>query len=145
MVDEQTDLFSRYCLEIALIKAIALSPPNMLDLSHKGRKWGPTMKRVERAAHFMIHHIEDPFDLKQVADAAQCGTRTLNEAFQNYLNLSPLKFHRQCKLEAAYAQLTRGKHNVTEVATQLGFENLGRFARAFHEQFGCKPSEILKL
>jgi transcriptional regulator GlxA family with amidase domain len=132
MIEDQADLFSRYCLEIALIKAIALAPPNRLDLSQKGPKWSPMMKRVERAAHFMVQHIEEPFDLKKVADSAKCSTRTLNEAFQNYLDTTPLKFHRQCKLEAAYAMLIR-------------FENMGRFAKAFQEQFGCKPSEILKL
>ncbi|NJM38585.1 MAG: helix-turn-helix transcriptional regulator [Akkermansiaceae bacterium] len=144
MIEDRTDILSRYCLEIALIKAIALAPPNMMAVVQRGRAWGPMMHRVEHAAYYMIQHIEEPFDLQALAKAVSCSTRALNEAFQVYLNLGPMKFHRQCRLEAAYAALTKGRTSVTEVATQYGFENMGRFAKAFEEQFGCKPSTILK-
>lgn len=145
MVRDRTDLFSRYCLEIALIKAIALAPPNMLDLHYKGPTWGPAMRRVDLAAAYMIQDLERPFDLQEIANAASCSIRSLTEAFQTYVALSPAKFHRQCRLEAAYAALARGNASVTEVANQFGFENLGRFARAFEERFGHKPSKIPKL
>jgi transcriptional regulator GlxA family with amidase domain len=102
------------------------------------------MKRVEQATHYLIRNVEQPFDLETVARACRCSSRTLNEAFQSYLNQSPIKFHRDCRLEAAYAALARNNATVTEAANQFGFENLGRFARAFQERFGHKPSEIPK-
>lgn len=142
MVEEKADLLSRYCLEIALIKAIALAPPSMIELQFKGETWGPMLQRIEQAADFMIHRTEEPFQLAAVAAAAGCSERTLNEAFQRYLKITPLQFHRQCRLEAAYADLTRGQRIVTETAYKYGFENLGRFARAFRERFGINPSEV---
>jgi AraC-like DNA-binding protein len=144
MVEVRADLLSRYCLEVALIKAVALSPPNMFDLRHKGETWGPMLRRVERAAQQMTGNLQAPFSLAQAAKAAGCSTRSLNEAFQRHLQLSPLQFHRQCRLEAAYADLAAGGAKVTEVAMAYGFENLGRFARAFRDRFGSNPSELAR-
>ncbi len=142
MVEIRADLFSRYCLELAMIKAIALAPPSMKDLVYKGETWGPMLRRVEAATHFMIQNLEEPFDLAAAAKAAKCSPRTLSGAFQQYLNLPPMKFHLQCRLEAAYAELTRSHASVTEVAMRFGFGNLGRFAKAFRERFGQNPSEL---
>lgn len=142
MVEERADLLSRYCQEIALIKAIALAPPSMMELKCRGETWGPAMRRVELAAQFMVRQIEEPFALARVAAAAGCSERTLNEAFQRYLSLTPLQFHRHCRLEAAYADLTRSCASVTEVALKYGFENMGRFARAFRDRFGINPSDV---
>lgn len=142
MIEVRADLFSRYCLEIALIKAIALAPPNMMQIRNKGETWGPMIRRVELAAEFMIQHLQEPFVLASVAKAAECSPRTLGEAFQRYLNLSPLKFHLHCRLEAAYAELARGNQSVTTVALKYGFENQGRFARAFRDRFGLNPSKV---
>jgi AraC-like DNA-binding protein len=144
MVEMRTDLLSRYCLEIALIKAIALAPPSMTDLKHRGETWGPMLRRVEQAAMYLRHHLEAPFQLAAVAAAVQCSERTLNDGFQRCLNLTPLQFHRLCRLEAAYADLSEAGASVTEVATKYGFENMGRFAKAFRERFGINPSEVPK-
>jgi AraC-like DNA-binding protein len=142
MVEQRADLLSRYCLEIALIKAIALAPPSMMDLQSKGTTWGPALRRVEKACQFMIQSTEEPFDLATVAAAAGSSERTLNEDFHRILKLTPLQFHRHCKLEAAYADLLQPDVSVTEIALKYGFQNLGRFARAFRERFGINPSEV---
>lgn len=142
MIDEKADLFSCYCLEIALIKAIALAPPSMLSLEPRGDTWGPMLRRVELAALHMTRHLTEPFELAAVAKAAGCSPRTLSEAFRTYLQLTPLQFHLQCRLEAAYADLSRSQASVTETAAKFGFENLGRFARAFRERFGINPSQV---
>jgi AraC-like DNA-binding protein len=144
MVNQRTDLLSRYCLEIALIKAIALAPPSMNELQHRGETWGPMMRRVEKAASFLMLHVQEPFHLRTVAAAAECGERSLSEAFQRVLNLTPLQFHRHCRLEASYRDLMMPGASVSRVAMQYGFENLGRFATAFRERFGINPSEVSK-
>lgn len=142
MITDKADVFSCYCLEIALIKAIALAPPSMLSLQQRGQTWGPMMRRVEAAALHMTRNLGEPFELAVVARAAGCSPRTLGEAFRSYLNLTPLQFHLQCRLEASYADLARKRASVTTTAAKYGFENLGRFARAFHQRFGIKPSKV---
>ena len=128
--------------QLCRIKAIALAPPSMLHLRDKGETWGPDLRRVEAAARFMSANLREPFRLAAVARAAACSERTLNEAFRRYLNLTPLQFQLQCRLEAAYADLARGEASVTDTALAYGFENLGRFARAFRERFGLNPSRV---
>jgi AraC-like DNA-binding protein len=144
MASDGSDILSRYCMEIALIKAIALAPPNMLDLKNVGKTWGPMMRRVEKAAKYLVDHVEEPFNLTSLSKTIGCSTRSLNDAFQTYLNISPLKFHRNCRLEAAFAMLSESDASVTEVAIRFGFENLGRFASSFQERFGYKPSHLRK-
>jgi AraC-like DNA-binding protein len=40
--------------------------------------------------------------------------------------------------------LEKGKHNVSEVATEVGYSSLGTFSNAFSEKFGRRPSTYIK-
>lgn len=48
------------------------------------------------------------------------------------------------KLEHAYYLLRNSRRNVTEVAYEVGFNNLSYFARAFRARFSMNPSEVAR-
>jgi AraC-like DNA-binding protein len=60
--------------------------------------------------------------------------------------MSPMRFVTERRLAAAQARLaTAGAaRDVTEVAAELGFSHLGRFAIAYREVFGESPSQTLR-
>lgn len=49
----------------------------------------------------------------------------------------------QCLSEVATALLRRGDLTVAQVASHLGFSDAGAFRRAFHQWYGCAPSDWL--
>ena len=67
--------------------------------------------------------------------------RTLQNACQEALGLSPVQYLRALRLNEARRNLGSDT-NVTRVATQFGFWHLGHFSRDFRQMFGDLPSEI---
>ena len=91
-----------------------------------------------------IHRIPS---VRELCLAAHVSERTLREAFVTEYDLSPLQYFRFWALEEAHRQLICNQHNpgtVTEIATGLGFDHLGRFAGRYKQIYGETPSETLR-
>jgi AraC-like DNA-binding protein len=85
----------------------------------------------------------EPYSLADLSRIAGISARSLQYAFQEQFDVTPMQFLRQVKLDKAFEDLSNGTGPVVDVAYQLGFSNLGRFARAYRERFGELPSATL--
>ena len=91
-----------------------------------------------------IHASPDqPYSLADLCKIAGLSARSLQYAFQEQFDLTPRQFVRQVRLDKAFEDLSNGLGPVADVAYQVGFSNLGRFARAYQERFGELPSATL--
>lgn len=96
------------------------------------------------------HVTGNPDESQSIADLArQIGVpeRTLRTAFHKCYGLSPLEYLRIHRLHQAKRLLvasTQGETTVSQVAFGLGFWDLGRFASAYRQLFGERPSETLR-
>jgi AraC-like DNA-binding protein len=118
-----------------------------IGTSHPGGD-GRAMRRVvTRATEFMLAHIGSRLTLAAVSEAAGVSNSTLLRAFRSVHGLSPMQFLRRRRLDMVRERLRRavpGETTVTEVATEFGFEHLGRFAVDYRAAFGESPSTTLK-
>lgn len=72
--------------------------------------------------------------------------RTLQEAFQRELGMSPLERLRRTRMARARHDLVEGdptRTSVTEIAARWGFFHLGRFAQAYRTMYHELPSQTL--
>ena len=72
---------------------------------------------------------------------------TLENAFKTVTGVTPHAFFLRRRLNHARGVLLREdplRRNVTDIATELGFNELGRFAVRYRQMFGETPSETLK-
>jgi AraC-like DNA-binding protein len=72
---------------------------------------------------------------------------TLENAFKTVAGVSPHTFFLRRRLSQVREVLLREdplERKVTEIATDFGFSELGRFAVRYREMFGEKPSETLR-
>jgi transcriptional regulator GlxA family with amidase domain len=111
----------------------------MASLSHS--------RAVERALSVVDARDGEPVKIAELSQAAGVSERTLRNAFHDVYGLSPKQFLIRQGLEEAHSALQRAhgaRGAVTHVATECGFYELGRFAGAYRELFGERPSDTLR-
>jgi AraC-like DNA-binding protein len=83
----------------------------------------------------------------ELCAACNVPRRTLNRAFQHAIGMGPAAYFRRVRLNRARRALQRvgaRSTTVTDVALELGFRHLGRFAKQYDELFGESPHETLR-
>ena len=94
---------------------------------------------LRRAEAFMRAQAEAPIGLAEIAAAAGCSVRTLQNAFRLFRDTTPHRALQTVRLERARAALQRGEEPVAAVARRFGFSHVGRFAASYARQFGERP------
>jgi len=86
--------------------------------------------------------LDDPnMSVEALAQAMAMSQRTLNRKLKAILNVSPVEFIRQFRLQKAAILLSSG-HGVADAAYTVGFETASYFTQCFKEQFGKTPTEF---
>ncbi len=102
-------------------------------------------RAVRRATDAVHAHPEHPYTTGDLAALAGVSVRSLQQAFQSHLGVSPMAYVRRVRLARAHADLAAGRvAGVAEAASRWGFTHLGRFAAAYREVFGVPPSATLR-
>ena len=111
----------------------------------------PTDNKYQRPAYLVraLALLGDDIGISVsgLAEAVGVSERTLREAFQVYLGLSPKRHLMGLKLDAAKHQIETGMvqgRSVEQLAFTLEFTNPGRFSAEFKRRFGMSPSELAK-
>lgn len=83
----------------------------------------------------------------RIADGGQCGQEFtgLPCAFLHRFGCTPMQWLRHQRLGLVRQHLLNAnpQDNVSSLALQSGFVNLGQFAKAYAERFGERPSDTL--
>lgn len=92
-------------------------------------------------------HVAEPLTLDDLIRVVGLSARTIQEAFRRHRGYSPMQFLRECRLSAAFDELShpQGQTCVTSTALRWGFNHLGRFSTYFLRRFGKSPSTVLRL
>lgn len=104
-------------------------------------------RTVMRLIDLMRERPEDMLSMADVCQALRVPERTLNLLCQEFFGMSAMRYVRGRRMDhVRKALLTAGpsQASVTMVATQFGFWDLGRFARAYHEIYGELPSHTAR-
>ncbi|MBU3737742.1 MAG: AraC family transcriptional regulator [Rhodoferax sp.] len=113
------------------------------------RPASPEPRHLRRALDYLHAHAHENLRPAEVARVACVGPRALEAAFRRHLDQTLSGYARGLRLDRAREAL-REAHaagratSVTDVALQLGFVHMGRFAAYYRQRFGCTPSEELR-
>jgi len=91
--------------------------------------------------------MEEPIRIAKICHAVGVSARTLLRAFRAVHGATPYRYLCSLRLLEARRILTSASGDpptVTEVATHLGFAELGRFSVAYRSAFGECPSDTLR-
>jgi transcriptional regulator GlxA family with amidase domain len=102
---------------------------------------------IARFEEFMEANPNTPMYLTEVCTAVGVAERTLRTACEQHIGMGPIRYLTLRRMHLVHRTLLRTaplSATVTQVATDHGFWELGRFAVAYRELFGEPPSATLQ-
>jgi signal transduction histidine kinase/ligand-binding sensor domain-containing protein/DNA-binding response OmpR family regulator len=100
---------------------------------------------IRRAMEVTEKHLDDPeFETGEFARSLNLSRSQLHRKLVGLTGQSPGEFIRIIRLKRAAQLLKQQSATISEVAYQVGFNNLSYFTKAFRQQFRCTPSEYME-
>jgi AraC-like DNA-binding protein len=97
-------------------------------------------ERVERTTAILRTHLADPPDIEALGAQVGCSSFYLSRIFSKEMGMTIPQYLRRVRIEHAAELLLAGRHNVTEVAMEVGYSSLSHFSKAFCTTIGCCPA-----
>jgi AraC family ethanolamine operon transcriptional activator len=107
----------------------------------------PALKIVKEAENYVHRQAHRPVHISELCSYLKISRRTLHRCFADALGIGPctfLRHKRLCFVHSALRRSDQEKTLVTDVATQFGFIELGRFSQQYRDLFGEYPHETLR-
>jgi anti-anti-sigma factor len=112
-----------------------------------GRRPYTASGTVGLAVAFINEHAQDDISVADIAAASFVTIRAVQLAFRRHLDITPLGYLRQVRLEHAHAQLLSAdadRTTVTAVAADWHFSNASRFSGHYRAAYGVPPVQTLR-
>jgi AraC-like DNA-binding protein len=111
----------------------------------KERANAAATRQVRRVEEWIDAHFSNPISIDDLAEVAGVSVRSLQAAFRQARDCTPMQALHGRRLRAAWESLRAPEADttVTAVALDCGFCHLGRFARDYRRFFGESPSATL--
>ena len=107
---------------------------------------GTAVVVATRACSFINDHLHDTIRIQDLCDHTGVGARTLQRCFALCLQLTPTRYSKERRLDAARRDLLAGDpdaDSVGEIAMRNGLRHWGRFSGEYRARFGESPRETL--
>lgn len=100
---------------------------------------------LEQLFHILEMELgSDNLSTEKISGKLGVSSSTFYRKVKRYTGCSPTEFIKKFQLKKAAKLLSADFGNVSEVAYEVGFNNLSYFAKCFKEVFGVTPGEYLK-
>ena len=99
--------------------------------------------KIGAALRYMDEHFAENICNEDIAAALYIDKRSLIRLFGKYMNMTPLQYLTQYRVERAIENLRNGM-SVMEAAYLCGYQSDVSLRLAFKRVFGCTPKEVLK-
>ncbi|MGO4851419.1 GlxA family transcriptional regulator [Phaeovulum sp. W22_SRMD_FR3] len=109
-------------------------------VSHQAR-YGVRNARLARVLRCMEENLEVPLTALEIADIAALSVRQTERLFRRHLNMTPMAFYGQMRLDRAHGLLTRTEMSLMQIAVACGFQSASHFAKKYRSHFGVNPSK----
>lgn len=95
---------------------------------------------VHAAKRLMEQRVEQPVDLRELADAVHLTYERLRHAFTKAIGMAPYQYHLQLRVQRAQTLLARTDLTVTEIAARLNFTDSFHLSKVFKAKVGMSPT-----
>ncbi|MCR4658427.1 MAG: helix-turn-helix domain-containing protein [Lachnospiraceae bacterium] len=99
---------------------------------------------VQKAVAYIDDHYNESLKLENVAAYVGLNTSYLSTIFKRELKISFSGYLTQKRIEEACRLLLRSNDSLSDIASQVGFENQSYFSQIFKDHTGMSPKEYRK-
>lgn len=103
-----------------------------------------THDSLKKAIAYLRLNYRSEISIANVTEHTGVGERYLRKLFSQYLNLSPLDYLNQIRINKSIELLRNTELSVKEICFACGFKSPQYFSRVFKRQTGISPREIAK-
>ena len=103
-----------------------------------------TNEALKKAIAYIREHFRQEIGTEEIAAHAEVGERYLRKLFAQYLNISPLEFLKQIRINKAIELLRNTEFSIKEVCFMCGYQSPQYFSRVFKQQMGISPKEVTR-
>lgn len=96
---------------------------------------------VQRAVAYIHEHLGQGLSLQQVARHVHMNSNYFSELFKRETGKNYIEFVTEAKMQKAMTMLRETPSKISEVANEVGYEDLKYFNRLFKKFTGATPSE----
>ena len=103
-------------------------------------------RAATKAREYIDAHFAEPVTMDMLCRHAGVSIRSLQRAFSERYEMSPMQYLKMRRLNAAHREFIHsndGVVSIAEIAFQNGFNHLGRFAQEYRTLFHELPSETV--
>ncbi len=141
--------WARYGAQVEFMDSLlttieSCDPDETVHTDKKGRSYSKIVRTCED--YTLKLDGRRPY-LSELCATANVSERTLQNAFNDIMGMSPLTYLHRLRMHRARDELRKtktGSTTVTDVAMNWGFWHFGEFSRAYNNCFGELPSRTLR-
>jgi AraC-like DNA-binding protein len=111
------------------------------DLDISDHYSGSRIHKIKAIKKELTENLDQKILLKTLTEKYDISLTTLKDSFKAVYGQPVHAFQREYKMQVATQLLTVTKSSITEIASQLGYENPNKFSSAFRSVIGMSPRE----
>ncbi|WP_435657107.1 helix-turn-helix domain-containing protein [Brucella pituitosa] len=97
--------------------------------------------RLRQVSQFMDTHLDEPFDLKRLAQAVGMSEFHFSRLFKRATGLSPSLYFIRRRVANAQRLLQETDASIIEIGMAVGYSSPSHFAQVFRRETGVTPSD----
>lgn len=94
------------------------------------------------SARQILDETHKPPSLDHLARKVGLNRNKLAMGFKHVFGMTVGEYHRELRLQRAYAKLQAADLQVSRIADEAGYRDAGSFSKVFKQRFGVLPSEV---
>ena len=128
-------LARRHELAMCLLGIVCEVSPQLEDAGRMETRY----ERLQPVLRHIRLHLGEPLSVQALAAAAALSPVHFHEVFRETFGVSPMRYVRGIRLEAASRLLAATDHPIARVAESVGFIDPFHFSHVFSRHFGLSP------
>ncbi len=109
-------------------------------LSRNIRAGSASQRLVRKAMAYVRANYGEPISRTRIASQLAVSDNYLTNCFQKETGLSPMVYVSRYRIHQACKLLNETDMNITEIALEVGFNDLAHFSRVFRKEIGISPN-----